>query len=862
MSESFNNIRSSNSEPDSRARNKPKDYFGMYVGMVIQNNDPKKLGRVKVWVPHITNTVYEKKDKLPKDIHFKFLGNNIDSHANPFLEDLKRDLPWAKVCMPLVGTNGSGRYNANLEVGTISDSALVKTITPRPANEDDKAPLNHDNIGEKPARMYEMYEYRVNDSFTKTYRTEQGTASGRGMPNKINRFSTEYLPKSYSNRAKGSFCIPNVGAHVWVSFEGGQPGKPIIFGAVHGNEDWRGIYDSHDNEHGPDYPGAYENRSMNDDLRYDHNTETYRNKYVLNQKGGTFEIVNTDNREIMRMTHYSGSYTEYNNQAKIQLCTGVDTKNVLDDSFLTVQGHRSECSEGDYDLLTRGDHYHKIGNFNINAAKEWKQKFKDELASLKQLFDVKRCSFDKNRNIYFQKTAPGSEREGKPAPCPLCSHPNRQPVWEVNNDPISMILPSVFMSVIGPLGPLASLGASYFASFIEPFGPKASFEYVQPSANPKDYLGDGNCPLCKGTGESPASEGGEWEPQGYPLTDKDGQPVGKQGMIRRRAEDQAGPFANIEKELGLGGSQIIDIFKHKIETIGPIMNDFPAIRIDEAGTAANSEVRVYKKGVATNMETMPVVEQVDVTSLPGGDYTLTCSNKFNCQVGAGGISMKTYGNIDFSGGRINIAGEEINIGTDNNVNIVGKRVTIVAEILALRNKNYKQVLVESNLGVSQNVIIGGGLHVEGELTCQHITGPAQMNVTEGVLGGDLGHGGHTKLGVPVADIVGVAHGIVTSGLGTGGTVEIYDWGTTWVLGNGILNTLAINGHSHNYKTIASHFASSSDEVRNIGKQCNMIDKVGPAPVQNDDTSGPIKELFDKIPLPEIPGLGQSTTDIA
>ena len=37
-----------------------KKYLGNYVGIVIQNNDPERSGKVKVFIPHITATVYKK----------------------------------------------------------------------------------------------------------------------------------------------------------------------------------------------------------------------------------------------------------------------------------------------------------------------------------------------------------------------------------------------------------------------------------------------------------------------------------------------------------------------------------------------------------------------------------------------------------------------------------------------------------------------------------------------------------------------------------------------------------------------------------------------------------------------------------
>ena len=41
-----------------------------------------------------------------------------------------------------------------------------------------------------------------------------------------------------------------------------------------------------------------------------------------------------------------------------------------------------------------------------------------------------------------------------------------------------------------------------------------------------------------------------------------------------------------------------------------------------------------------------------------------------------------------------------------------------------------QVMVDSSLGISKNLIVGGGAHIEGELTVNHITAPVEIQETE------------------------------------------------------------------------------------------------------------------------------------
>ena len=120
--------RYSNIDPGAQARASSRPaYYGNYLGIVVQNNDPEKRGRVKIFVPHISCAVYNNWDKITEDKQFRFIGRNIDSDLTDIIDDLKSILPWANCAAPLAGGNSSGRYNAHLETGSISDSARLET---------------------------------------------------------------------------------------------------------------------------------------------------------------------------------------------------------------------------------------------------------------------------------------------------------------------------------------------------------------------------------------------------------------------------------------------------------------------------------------------------------------------------------------------------------------------------------------------------------------------------------------------------------------------------------------------------------------------------------------------------------------
>ena len=784
-------MRLSNLDKSSKARQaNVKHYFGNYLGIVVQNNDPSKTGRVKIFIPHLSPTVYENWVNVPKDKHFKFIGKNIDSDLTNIVDDLKGILPWAECAAPLAGGSASGRYNAKLETGSISDSAkLDTTVNDNPVSS--KYNLNPDQIGEKPARVYETAALQVTDGFNNTTVYDNGSinfslSGTAGQPNNSNPLSYNYVPKSYSNNAKGSFSVPNVGAHVWVFFAEGDPNRPIYWAASFGAQDWQGIYESSDAKHGFDYPGTYENKSDGDNQKYNHNVETYRNKYVISQKGGVVEFVNTDNKEILKLTHYSGSFKEFNNKATIELATANDQKLVLADQFLTVKGNKNEYVDYDFDQIIRGDYYKKIGTFNKDKIQSWHD-IVEKFAEVKQLFEIKRAQVpdrDPNSPFLLRKLAGNQQRKGTFAPCPLCNADDRDFIGDINYDGITSITQP---EVVSP-------GSFSFPSYVDPDN-RTDFTLFQPAANPTNFLDSGLCPVCNGTGLSPSSQDGTWDTED------------KASVIDRLAKQHIAELSDLEAEMGLGGSEIVNITKHRVETIGLVMNDFPSVRIDDVGKISNSEVKVLNGGVVVNKKATPLLETVHVDDMPGGTYSMTACNKYNVQVGSGGISMKSYGPVDIGGTMANIGAEQVNVTSENEINLVaGKRLNIVSDILTLRQKNGNQVLVDSNLGVSKNVVIGGGMHVEGELSVQHVTAPAELQETEEVvLYGEL-----------------VAGKTVTNGSGTAVATA---------------NSVKIYAHSHQFKNLPLRLTDTNEDTRKVGANNNETELHLPKPVNNSNKGG-------------------------
>ena len=329
-----------------------------YLGIVVQNNDPEYRGRVKVWVPHINASIYNKWNALKKDRKFKFPGKNIDSDLSLIMDDLKDDLPWAEIASPIMGESSTGKYNARFDTASVSDASYAFSLSgSNYSNTLSANRLNEEKMGEKPGAIYEKYSTKLTDAFTNS-------------TTKINPYGASYRPSTYSNAAKGLFSVPSVGTHVWVFFSSGIPYYPVYFAASFGQQDFASIFRGEDDTY-QDYPDTFENKEKRVNPGIDNDTTTYRNKMVLNQRGAAIEIINTTDRERFKVTHFGGGFLELNNQynslfspKNLQLLT-------TRDKFETVRGHSSSYVGRDLESAIKGNYILNIGNLNKTAMDDW-----------------------------------------------------------------------------------------------------------------------------------------------------------------------------------------------------------------------------------------------------------------------------------------------------------------------------------------------------------------------------------------------------------------------------------------------------------------------------------------------------------
>ena len=779
--------------------NNEKEFNSMYLGIVVQNNDPQKRGRVKVFVPHLSPTVYENWVEGNTDKFFQ----SIDGQLQPIMAKLKTILPWAEVSCPLTSENTSKRYNNYTNKATVSDTNSFTNLSADGST----------SSGE----IYDQSNFRLSDAFS----------DNSNNVNNINPYSFNYKPNTYSNKAKGSFGIPSVGSHVYVFFRDGNTQFPVIIGTSFGKEDWQGIYDNE-----VDYPGKFENYDSGS-TEEDYNVKTYRNKYVLNQKGGTFEINNTDHNEKIKLTHYSGSFKELNNNTNSELATKNNQKLVINDEFNTVKGFKNEFTGKNYDEVILRDKYKKIGNLNEAFFDEWKQAY-GVIQDKKQLFDIKRTNdnnIKSNGDIILKLNSIQQNRIGSFATFPVTDSNRYLALNNSNTFENSEFYHGTGLNISGALQgggiPVYDDNLKTLQDGTNPKSPAG----LKVGTTDEDWPSESGKSFVNGNGKSPSTQDGSWDSEDKTLSDD---------ILKIQAD-----LMIKERDFGLGGSEIIEISKNKLENIGTVMNDYGSVRFDPIGKLVNNEVLVSSNATYVNSDSGPLLEYVDVQDLPGGTYNLNVNNRYNVMVGAGGINLKSYGPTNISGSITNVAGQQVNIGSENEVNIDGKVINISAEILRLRNKRQRQVLIDSSLGVNNNVVIGGGLSVEGEAFLQHVTAPAETQVTNTT----------QALGQTVPGVA-IGWATVPGGGSYGGSIIT-------VFGGNIANTPATPDsittypHTHTFNNIPLTLTDTNESTRNSAKNqgINSENRVIASPQFNTLKSGITIDATYAESLSGVAGVG-------
>ena len=527
--------------------------LGIHLGIVVQNNDPEFRGRVKIFVPEHAPSIKGLTENLKKGVVIAF--KSIDKEYSPdiaaIIQDIKNALPWAEQAAPLFAGCSSGRYNAKFNKTTASD-----------ANQ-----CNERGVAEgfRPINNWVDTD-AVSDDFSD-----------------VNLYSNEYKPSNYSSMARGMFSIPNVGAHVYLFYLGNDLFHPVYFAASYGAADYHRIYtvsESSVDTGGNDYPDEYENVPKPND---ENSANVFRSKSVINSNKNTIELVDTDESELVKITHYSGSFKEFGNRATVELATSNDQKLVIGDQFLTVKGRKYSSTNRDNVNVIGGDEYITIGDmsgkardalFTIKNAHRF-------ISTYKRLFPLCRTKYMISPNDVspLQEMIPFQGSDGFEK-CPICSGLP----WDPMNDG-GGVYDTNWSLPPQPIGDCTGMfqGINCEGVETETKIPEASDEI--------GIVGGTKCPCCNNLlwkssnvskkwaelskpGLSPSTANGMW------MRDAKTIPGGQMDKV---IEQTSKLITEAEKRLPEGGDLIQTISMSKVETIGSIFNDVASFRTDPIG---------------------------------------------------------------------------------------------------------------------------------------------------------------------------------------------------------------------------------------------------------------------------------------
>lgn len=203
---------------------------GFYRGIVVKNDDPERMDRVKVYIPELSNQPFD--DWFEKFEVFVLKSPGINS--NPKTEKEKEitgdwgdtkifdsiiaTIPWAEPCYPILGETGNYRYyKGDVDISFISDCNYEEGFR---VNDNTTPTLSGGSFS--PAFLYENMGTVLGDAFSQPL---------NNFTVKCNPYSFSYRPSKHVNKAKGVFGIPEIGAKLWVYHYEGDTNFPVYFGS-------------------------------------------------------------------------------------------------------------------------------------------------------------------------------------------------------------------------------------------------------------------------------------------------------------------------------------------------------------------------------------------------------------------------------------------------------------------------------------------------------------------------------------------------------------------------------------------------------------------------------------------------------
>ena len=432
----------------------------------------------------------------------------------------------------------------------------------------------------------------------------------------------------------------------------------------------------------------------------------YKNRSIINQRGGSLVIENSTEREKIKLSQRSGSNINLTNVVNSELATNNKQVNVVHDSFETVGNDKTEFIGKTHTLRT-GENSYQLKGFveqaQLDAMELWKETY-FPVAKINADFKINRGGFGypNGNDTPLEGTRDNNPVIGSNTYTVENTFHGYTGVPIIKKDHDEVV---AYARVPDRGHTLAAQKRSITESDInQAAGPSGS-----------------NAPgvLEFGASKSAATENGNWTPNST------AQQINDEIL---NIQDTLTP---IEQNMGHGGDETIFVKRNKFEQVGASFNDYPSVRIDEQGRSQPFEMLVSETGTFKNHDYIPHIEEVDNSSnFPGGNDDKVVGNRYSRTVGSGGISLKSTGTTEMGGTILKGGYKEIKLNASHGIMIGSEASLELQSLRTITLRTNRQVYVESALGVKGNLIVGGGISVEGELYCQHITAPLEVHETE------------------------------------------------------------------------------------------------------------------------------------
>lgn len=778
-------------------------FTGIYEGIVIQNNDPAGMGRVKVYIPQLHSGLVLREIDFQKNSNFSNFGENVtdnppqaqqsetpggDIDITQYIDVLRKKITeWARVIQPITGETGDMKYYSNIKQSTPSDSDDYESSI--------AVSEENDTVDGPGGRL---------DGFEDVW-----SSSGNSGGTDVNPNGGAYPYNKRFHQAKGSFGTIAVNTKVWVIFINGYIGDPLVIGSSPTATAAQGLLT-------PDIVGS---EAENGPGAGESSVEgTIQRAGSVKNSGCMTEITKSvTGSNVYQRTHKSGSGESYLNDGTVsRISTANEQKAILGDEYQDIRNNKNVHISGQHLESTKDDYILRIGSLNVAAAQADKR-IKEGIHDTKNLFETQRAE---GGSVY---SSTKQKRSGTFKPCPECSQDKE---LEAVNADQEKELGKANESLLGFLEPLAGkLGFKV---------PKTAIRF--PGIEPVKAPAVPECKTCKGTGLSPYTYNGDWAPE--PEKQK----------IQQMYEDAAPQIAAAEEGLGDGGNALLEVTRNMVINVGCAMNTMSDIRIDKQGKQISTGIAVGEERAYQKHDAGPLIEKTHVDNLAGGTLTINAGNGLNIISGARGLNLSCFGCTKIGGSHIDIGGAQVNISSKNEVNIAsGAALNLKGSSLSMSSGG-GQVLFEENVGVTGNLLAQGGAYFEGEVFVQHVTAPLELQPTEKspILYGTTHPTipkiiGFLPAGTVLAGQINVqpgemkAGGDVVSGTSQGTITLSTDVAIVSIAGGKKPDDgcLYIYPHNHLFRNLPLTLGGSNAEIRKAATACEGKEPVPPTEPKNE-----------------------------